>query len=401
MLTAFTFLTSASYVLTSAIGVSLYLSRVGASALPVVLAASAVAVVIVSSLTYATIQSATIKKRLIACWSILLAASIALSILIQTSNHSVYWLGLLYVLGEVRGCLNTVFLTSLSTDYFAQSDSKRPYALVAAGAPAAGILTGLLLGYEASAIGDIGFLRMIALLDLAVLMVVPLLPKPRLSDADSEQQVEQEAKPESAESKIRHEQLSRFRMHLTSLLVIKTAVLTLIGFQWKFAVSQYLHENETAMIAYFAAFYAITDVLILLSQLLVAGRLLDRFGIGIALIGYPCIMSVIGVIALSTEAIWPWFILMTLARGMDVYRRSMHDPALSAAFALFRQDVRRRMIVLIKGVFKPIAEVIAALVLLLFADGSGFDQFTIFWLLLLVPWLVSATRVSRTYRLAN
>ncbi|WP_404310162.1 MFS transporter [Neorhodopirellula lusitana] len=396
----FAFLTSASYVLTSALGVSWYLGRVGASALPVVLAASAVAVVFVSSLTYAAISSVRTRRCLVICWSLMLVVSIILSLRLQTSGHSVYLLGLLYVLGEIRGCLNTVFLTTLATDQFNNSSSKRPYAMVAAGAPSAGIVVGLMMGYDPSHFSDVRFIQVIAGLDAAVLLLALFLPRSHTSTDNRAAPANANSASDEKDSGpvIEQSDVYRFRFSLAMLLVMETAVLTLIGFQWKYAVSEYLHENETAMIAYFAMYYAATDILILSFQLAVAGRMLDRFGIGVALVGYPLLLACTGAVALFTQLIWSWFVLMTLTRGLDVVRRSLHDPSLSAAFALFHAKTRRKVIVFVKGVCKPTAEVITSILLLLYADGLGFQRFTIYWWCLLIPWIIAAWTVSRIYR---
>lgn len=391
VLFGFAFLSTASYVFNSTLGVSLYLARVGANALPMILVVSSVTVVIVSSVTYLVILWVPAKRCMIATWGLLAAASLAISFGLEESDHSVYLLGSIYVLAEIRGCLNTVFLTTVTTDAFGRLPSKRPYALVSAGAPLAGIAIGLLLNYEASVISDAQTMQIIAVLDIAVVVCLLLF---RVTKRHESKASTDDAPSES--DRVLPDVLRfmyRYRFYLGALIVLKTVALTLIGYQWKFAVSNYLHGDETALIAFFAAYFAVTDVVILASQILITGRLLDRFGIPLPLIGLPVLLLVLGGLSYGVHSAYGWFLLLTLAKGSDVIRRSMHDPALIASFSLLRERMRRGSIVVIRGVFKPITEVLTASALFLYAENVAFESLTIYWWAVLIPWVAAAGMV--------
>ncbi|WP_144059744.1 MFS transporter [Rhodopirellula sallentina] len=452
VLFCFALLTSAAYVLSSSIGMSLYLARVGSAALPLVLVASAVVVVVVSMLTYVIINLASPRNCIIAIWSLLAASTSALSWELRVSDHSIYVLGLIYVLAEVRGCLNTVFLTTLMTDWFRNSESKRPYTLVASGAPVAGILAGLFLTWGAPVLGNVQMLQGIAALDLVVAVLAWSLPRRPLR-TESESRLDEVSdtdsahantfdKPESPFPPRRPDDLPaarpitaetetvdpesadrqrlestqevgdsaepdtpltalRFRSHILVLIVIKTAVLTLIGYQWKVSVSDYWHEDESSLISYFAAYYAIIDTLILTSQLFVAGKFLDRFGIGIALRTYPILLAIVAASAFFIDGSLALVVVFTIARGLDVFRRSFHDPALASAFAMLSKRFRRQSIVIIKGIAKPAAEVISALALFLYATSVTSNDITMLWFGLLIPWFASANEAAKIHRTSN
>jgi len=392
VLFGFAFLTSAAYVLTTAIGIGLFLARVGLESLPLVLLASAIAVVVVSGVTYGLVNRIPPRRCVFAVWGGLALASAALSGAVLNAEDSAIVLGLVYVLAEVRGCLNTVYLTTLMTDTFRQTESKRPYTLVVAGAPVAGIMVGLVLTYGGIPIGNVRLLQLVTLLDLAVLGLAFFLPH-RVALKDESQRIETPAVPSFSLPTF-----SRFRTHVTVMVIIKAAVLTLIGFQWKVSVSQYWNADESAMIVYFAIFYAISDGLILITQVFVAGRLLDRFGIGVALCGYPCLLAIVGCAAMFPRSPLAMMAMLTVARGMDVVRRSFHDPALASAFTIMSKQVRRQSIVIITGIAKPVSEVITALLLFTFMmPWSGF-QITALWWVLILPWLLAAFAANRIHR---
>ncbi len=393
VLFGFAFLTSAAYVLSSAIGMSLYLSRVGAASLPVVLVASAVSVVFVSSLTYALMLRIAPRRCIVVAWWLLAIASATLSWRLQDSDHSAWVLGLIYVLAEIRGCLNTVFLTTLMTDAFRGYQSKRPYTLVAAGAPLAGIVAGILLTWGAGTIGVVRILQITAGLDLAVVLLSFALPRARAGSSIDKQPADEGA-PAALGSTT--DVLPNYRFFLAAVIVLKAVVLTLIGYQWKVATSEYWHENEMSLIVYFAVYYALSDVFILLMQIFVAGRLLDRFGIGAALRGYPLLLALTGIGAMLVGSPLAVLVLFTIARGLDVVRRSLHDPALASAFAVLDHETRHGSIVVIKGIAKPIAEVITSLAILLAASEFSRRGISAMWWLFVIPWFIAAVAVSRT-----
>ena len=397
--------------MTSAIGVSLYLARIGADSLPLILSVSAVIVVLVSALAYAVIVRASTKICLFVAWFSLAISSLTLSFYVQQADHSLYVLGWIYVLAEIRGCLNTVFLTTLVTNAFGGGDSKRPYVWVAAGAPIAGIATGLILNYEASAVTDVVHLRVIAFMDILVLMVATLLPRSsQISGTENDEESEEATtrlhlnesidRPSDAAipAEVLKQKQLRFRSLLSLLIIAKTVVLTLVGFEWKVTVSEHLQGDETALISYFAIYYAVTDVLILALQVLVAGKLLDRFGISIAILGYPLLLIVIAASALLSQTNLMLFALITVAKGMDVIRRAFHDPALSSAFSKLDKKLRVSGIVVAKGVFKPTAEVLTAVAVLLATPILDTNRVTAWWAFALVFWLIIAVLICRSNR---
>jgi len=90
--------------------------------------------------------------------------------------------------------------------------------------------------------------------------------------------------------------------------------------------------------------------------------------------------------------------MLTVARGMDVVRRSFYDPALASAFTIMSKQVRRQSIVIITGIAKPVSEVITALLLFTFMmQWSGF-QITALWWVLILPWFLAALAANRIHR---
>ncbi|MDA8743283.1 hypothetical protein N9N28_01505 [Rubripirellula amarantea] len=401
----FSFLSAASYVVTSALGISLFISRVGSYSLPVVLVASALTVILVSFATRWLIARISPRLCVVMSWLIMGASSLLISLSLVKDHHSFFLLASLYVLGEVRGSLNSVYVTTFTNDSFASSSTKRPYVVVAMGGPIAGIVAGSLMSLGSTEIQGTTWIAIVAALDLATLALTRWLPRPSsfgrtpssksLLKLASAKVVVRERMQAVHRRPIGHAAY-RYRYALAALVGVKVAVLALVGYQWKVVAGDYF-VDEQRLLAYFATFYAVSDVLILLLQLSTATKLLDRFGIGLPLHAYPLLLAVLGVTALATGTPAMMIVVFTLGRGLNVLRRSFHDPGLASAYSILDPKIRRETIVVVKGMIKPFAEAVAALGLLFFSSELSASQLTFIWLVMLVPWFWFAHWVAETY----
>jgi hypothetical protein len=391
MLFGFSFFNAATYVLTRAIGVSLFMARMGSNALPLAFVASAVAVIAISLATRLAVRRIPAGYCATVSWLALAGISLFLSIKIVSLPFSLAIVGSIYMLAEVRGCLNTVYVTALANDMFAHAESKKPFVLVSVGAPVAGIVAGLFLSIEAAEVSATTWLSVIAGLDMLTMLTTLFLPRVPRAARDTAGSAVDDVVPGQLNGDWR-----KYRYGLAALVSLKVIVLTLVSYQWTVVVNDYL-VSEQKMIAYFAAFYAISDIFIVLVQIAASGKLLDRFGIGMPLMLYPLCLSVMGLAALVSSSLTMLMVVFTLGSGLNVLRRSIHDPGLTAAYAILDPSVRSETIVLVKGMIKPFAEGVAALGLLFYADVLSPNSLTLVWVALLAPWYFFARWVSRRY----
>ncbi|WP_144060138.1 hypothetical protein [Rhodopirellula sallentina] len=384
----FSFLTAASYVVTRAVGVGLFLSRIGTERLPYALTGAALVVIVLSALTRIVVRWTSPRAALGFTWSVLAGFSALLAVMIRQSPDSLLWLGTLFVLAEVRGCLNSVYLTTLSNDAFGNAGSKRPYVWVATGATLAGVVIGGMLSIEASKVP--GELFMIAAVGLDALAISVIRWLPRTNERDMVSSSQPERDPHAETMKTRYRRVRHYRWALGALMAAQVVALTFMGYQWNVVVTEYHAGYEQGIIAYFGAFYAINDGLILLMQVTAAGRLLDRLGIGWVLLLYPLALMCVALAMLASPQVAYLFIVVSIGSGLNVVRRSLHDPGLASAYAIMRQDVRRETIVVVRGMIKPFVEAASAILLLWLAPQLSLSNITLIWILVLTPWLVCA-----------
>ena len=387
----FSFLSGASYVMMRAYAVSVFLSRVGPESLPMAFALSAGTVILVSLGSKQLSRVVSARVRACLTWIALGAAAVALEIGCATLPDSWIVMTLLFVAAEVRGSLGTIYLATLASHEFDGAKSSRPFTIVASGAPIAGILVGFALGVEASVIGVLPVLITVAAIDIVTALLALTVPTAEASQPE---------RPDRQHLPTNHHS-DNLRRGLLSIFALKTVVLTLVTFQWELSTNAYYQGNEAGMVAYFAFFYAASDLLIVAAQWSVAGRLLDRFGLGIGLFGLPLMMCLAGIGALAAGSATAMLFVYTIAKGMNVIRRSLHDPALTAAYSALNPDVRSDTIVLNKGIVKPLAEAAASGMLLLLGLFVRDINVTGLWVFLLLPWLYLAFTTAKWYRKAS
>ncbi len=404
ILFAFSFLTASSYVFVRALAVSLFIARAGTQNLPIAFAVSAFFVIVVSLLTRWAVGRLKTKLAASTTWLLLSLLTISIGVLLGTLHHSLIALSTIYVFAEIRGCLNTIYVVTFSNDYFADKDTKQPYTTVASGAPIAGILVGAILGYEASVVSLAPAIVVIVALDIAAAISAWLLPSrnavrlKRNLDADIESEALKLAKSTDGATIENKRRPNKYQFSLAILVSLKIVVLTLIGYQWKVSVGDYFGSDETRLLAYFAIFYATSDVLIVLLQWLVAGKVIDRMGIGLWLVGFPIAVAVVAVAVFFVDSTFAMLVVFTLGRGLNVVRRALHDPGLTVAYTVIDPKFRRETIVFVKGMVKPFAEAFTAGLLLIVGGLVLEIWITGIWFLLTLPWLYFAFRDAKLYR---
>ncbi|MCC9643642.1 hypothetical protein LOC71_15255 [Rhodopirellula sp. JC740] len=384
----FSFLTAASYVVTRAVGVGLFLSRIGTDRLPYALTGAALVVIVMSAVTRMVVRRVSPRIALRFTWTVLALLSGSLAVMIRWSPDSLLWLGVLFVLAEVRGCLNSVYVTTLSNDAFGGWGSKRPFVWVATGATLAGVLIGGVLSVEASSVAGETFLLVAVGLDVLAITVIRWLPRSTVCIDTMSAGDGSHKRTESMRR--RYQRVRHYRWALGALMASQVVALTFMGYQWNVVVTKYHAGYEQGIIAYFAAFYAINDAVILLLQITAAGHLLDRLGIGWVLLLYPLALLGVALAMLASPQIAYLFIVVSIGSGLNVVRRSLHDPGLASAYSIMRQDVRRETIVVVRGMVKPFVEAASAILLLWLAPLLSLSNVTLVWILVLTPWLVCA-----------
>lgn len=398
------FALAASYTSMRAVGDSLFLARVGADSLGIVFVLSGLATAIMALVWYGlsrrwTLVTATRVSSLVGA-----SLSIAAWTMLPAWHHSWWLLVAIYLLTELKGCVNTINVVTIANEALGSSARRRSWARVGLGVPLAGILVGGLISLEASWWDLRHWLLVSALLDLAALVPITNLKRlPSSSEGHLQKSTTLAMRPvagkwirpsTTAPSSKRYTSSSRFRLWIGVLIATKVVVLTVLTFLWKSSATEFFEGDEIQLTQYFGGFYACMGVVTLLLQLLVTRRLLSRRGITVSILVMPLILAIAGTALVFSPGATFLFLTLTLAKSCEVWRRSVHDTTLNQLYTRIARGKRRWAISFNTALVKPLAEVGASLFILI----SSPDSLPLMMLVVSFVWILATLSLIRLIR---
>jgi len=398
----YAFSTAGAYVVGRSAADSLFLARAGTAWLPLMyfLSACTIGLLAVAFLHFVTGRS--LKQVILVTLLLLSSSSIVLCQLVQAFDHAMVLLVGIYLLAEIRGCLNTIQYGILMNELFAGSpDHHHAAGLLGAAATLAGITFGAVVGFEVYQLGTVHLLYVVA--GLEALAIIPIGRLPRSETANrhadgSEADAKLAALPFEANAPVDFTSglttatRSPYVRSIAILVAITVMVGTLIEFQWKSSVADSFATKEDQMTSFFGLFHAAVNVVTGLIQVLLTGRLLHRFGTRTALLVFPTTLlaSTLGVLFASFDRVV--LSAITLAKGCDFVKRSINDPAILMLYAPLYNGPRRQAITFVAGIIKPSAEAFAALLIISFAGIASTRAISYVALVLICVWIIVAWR---------
>ncbi|MGB0523213.1 MAG: hypothetical protein ACPGJS_09645 [Flammeovirgaceae bacterium] len=159
------------------------------------------------------------------------------------------------------------------------------------------------------------------------------------------------------------------------------------------------------LIAFFGIFFAIVKVVELLGKTVLAGRLLNQYGLRLGLSVLPTLLLAFSLIALVAS---PWdatvslmFIPMAMNKLFDrAARKSLDEPSVKILYQPLDANTKLMVQTQAEGKSKQIAIIASGILLIIFGYIPGFGIFesTLFLCLVLVAWLMVSARMYKAYR---
>jgi ATP/ADP translocase len=362
---------ASSYTLSRTAGDSLFLSRIGSESLAAIYVVSGIVTAFVASIWFALTRKFSLEWSFRASGIAFSLITFVAALLLPSFHHSLWLLAGIYLLADVKGCVNAINVVTAMNQILGGHSSRQGWARVGLGMPLAGILIGVLIGIEANWVSLRSWLFLSAALDLVGAVTVwnsskLIVPKtsqfPRSLDAMSSI-----AERFSHRARV-YASSTKFQFWIGCLIATKVAVLTMVSFEWKLSVHAVYVDDEESLTRFFGVFYAVTGVITVLLQAFVAGWLLKRRNIGLSILVMPVSLLAFNTLFVLGSGVLFLVVVSTLAKMMEVWRRSVHDTALGYLYTKIKREKRRRAIAWNSGLVKPLAEVSVSLVLLF---GSG------------------------------
>jgi len=398
---AFCFFAGSSYTLAKTAADSLFLSRIGSASLAVEFLAAGVATALFATLWLWAARNIYIGRLLRITSSVLAVFYIVLWWKLPVMHHSFGLLSLVYVLAEIKGCLYAIVAISAMNEMLGRKASRQSWATVLLGFSLAAIIVGTAVGFESQFWDADNWLLVAGLLDLAAILpgvgILAAQNKRRntakeLRRSESNGQAEELTDSAQAHEESHHEEshhdteedlLSKiatqwlpltkyadaetFARWFSILIGAKVLVLTLVAFNWKVSVNEFLGPSERSLATFFGWYYAMAGAATLVVQFFVTGRLLANKSVVFPIIVLPSMILLLVALLVIGGGVGMGvafaFYVTTAAKSMDAWRRSTHDTAIHLLYTGVKKRKRRGLIGHNHGLVKPGAEIAAGIVL--------------------------------------
>lgn len=386
LLFAYGFGNAAAYIVARTVADSEFLSRVGPQELPKVYLASAGVVALTSAVYARIVRGASIRGSVIATLAVLSAVTAGLPLLINAFPFAPLTLTTVYLVSQVRGSLGTIHFTMLLNEQFAQRQPERVVGILGGGATLAGFTLGILLGHFGDLRDLTSLLYIVALIDLATMIPVRLLPPGQKFDAEIPDGFLWLSSPTASET-----EKSTYPWKIAAMISVGVMAATLVEFQWKVSVAEEYHRSEVELARYFGAFYGWVYLITGVVQFLMASRVLRARGAIAGLLSFPISLLLTGVGVLSASGSRTVLWAMTFAKGCDALKRGVYDPAVHLLYSPLPSDLRHQVVTFVAGIAKPLTEALASVLLIIFAAYLPSSSLSLAVIPLTVIWSVLAT----------
>ena len=358
---AFSLVIAASYVASRTVADSLFLSQVGSDQLALVYVIAGFGTAIVAGAWYALTRKFSVTLSI-------QFSSIAFAVLslmawfwLPAMKHSFWMLASIYLLAEVKGCINAINIVSALNTKLGRDASKSSWAFVGLAAPIAAMVIGGVLAAESQVLTARDWLMLIAGADVVACGLGIALTR----EASVKQKliVTQGARSENAAvgaKAKRYVSATKFQKWIGILICTQVIVLTIVSFEWKASASSFFHGRSEQLIRYFGIYYSVVGVLTIGFQILLTSRLLVRRDFRIPLLLMPICVSLFAGLFFFGAAPLVLLSATTGAKAMDSWRRSIYDTSVNLLYTKIKRDRRRDVISINSAIVKPISEVAAA-----------------------------------------
>ncbi len=337
---------------------SLFLSRYDISYLPYMYVWVAIGVA-AASYVYSHFADGMRRDRLIQLVTILLLAGVIASrILLMFAGD--WFLPVLYVFVEIMGGLLTIQFWTLANDIFTTRQAKRIFGIIGAGGITATIITGFTVGELTQVIGTDNLFWICAVLLLGCLIMVIRQGKIHRRELALAMTGVKPSHGIHLSQDLSRVFSSKHLKTIAWITVITFVVVTIVDFQFKVIARYSFLNREDELSEFFGWFYSFAAIGSLIIQLLVTGKMLQRFGIIASLMLLPIALSAGSILLL----IVPGLLTVSILKGADtVLRYSVNDAGTQVLYLPVASNIRGRAKAFITGVIKPLSQGACGLVL--------------------------------------
>ena len=273
-----------------------------------------------------------------------------------------------YIWSAMASVISVSQLWTLANQLFDHDEGTRLFGLLAAG----GTIGGIAAGFGAQwtlrySFASNHLLWCVSGIYLAASLLLFIL-RPHLSETglDKGMASRDEPEPRQDENVFGHLSNSRYLKTIAMVILLSVVISTLFDFELKTAAKE-IYPSKAALALFFSSYYGWLSVATLFSQVILTGRTLRRFGLGVSLYLTPATLLT-GALSIM---IWPGLLAPALSRIADAtLRNSIHRSGMEILYMGVPVKLRRAIKTFLDVVVERLGDAGAGLIILLLSLSS-------------------------------
>lgn len=336
--------------------------------------------------------------------AIVMIFTVLFALLWPTIEYSPKWMLILFmVFAEIFGTLIILQAWNINGALLTTRSAKRLMPVISGFGTIAGVLSGLLVGVLAEPLGTVNLIGIVvAALLLMTAMGYPLAKRLCVSLDRIAPKVE--SKPEGGARRFATGSVlgNRHLRVLLAMTAIATLTSMLVDYQFKvFSQAHYMIDgrlDKDGLSGFYGNIQVMVSVLALTIQFGMASRIVERFGLAMTLALLPLVIltGALGIVL----GIGSYFAAATVSRtGDKVLKFSLYGSTNQMLFMALPEHLQKSGRTLSNAVVRPIAFVLAGLLLIFVTQGLQMGDATIGWIVaaLALVWIFLSVTAERRY----
>jgi AAA family ATP:ADP antiporter len=390
LLFAYLFLVISSYVVTKSTRDALFLQRYSADRLPYADVASALTVAVVMAIYLRVHRRIGLRPMLVG--TLLAFSAVSVGFWVMGRGEEPAWmLPALYVWASVSGVLLPAQVWTLANYVMTTREAKRLFGVVGSGGLCGWIVGGFITRTTAARIGTENLLLMIAATLAVCALLVAAVWRERKAVPVSEPMPVNGGLGESFKLVWQSAHLRA----IATLVCLSSLVTTLVAWQFRAIAKGFIPDTD-ALAAFFGTFNIYAGALSLLTQLFLTSRLLQSWGLGVALLVVPLALTAGSLGVLILGSLWS---AVLLKGGDQVLRYSIDRSTVELLYLPVPARQMAHAKALIDTVIWRAGDAVGALLVLAGVSllGLSATRLGVVSLALLAGWLLAAVAAERHY----
>ena len=394
----FFFITSSAYII-KAVKISLFLHRLNYSKLPYAYLITAALMGFVVSLNTKLLKSMNRSRYVSVSLMFFIAGLFIFRLLFRVSWDGIlilYWLW-----SDVFLVLSVTQFGILVNDLYQPRQAKRFWSFFVSGGLLGGIFGSLLVTFLAKVFRTENLLLLCPAFLVFCLGIVRSLVKPSLGET-KEKKPESPGLPEERAGYWKSFQAltkSRYLVLLSCMMAVSVIVSTLIDFQFNAIIGTKFGKSSDAQTAFLGIFFTLLLVFSLILNLFLTNRILKNFGIKIALLVTPLILSLGAGALFLVPVAWRIFWAVVVKGADKSLTLTFSQGTREVLYIPVPQQIKYKANMFIDMFVNKLGDGLAAVLLMIFFKLLGFSIPQLSYIILVFTgiWIVLSFRLTHEY----